>query len=106
MLDGFLYDILPMQVRTYSDARANLKTVMDQAIDNHEPIIITGKRGPCVLMSLEDWNAMDETAYLLSSPKNAERLSAAITELDRGENSVIFESIDALEDHVQRSRVG
>ena len=91
-----------MQVRTYSDARANLKAVMDQAIDDHEPVIITGKRGHCVLVSLEDWNAMDATSHLLSSPRNAERLRASIAELEKGENVVTFESFDALENHLQR----
>lgn len=90
---------MQMQVRTYSDARANLKTVMDQAIDNHEPVIITGKRGHCVLVSLEDWNAMDETSYLLSSPKNAERLRESIKEMEAGEAAMRFDNVEALIDY-------
>lgn len=99
--DNFVYDICVMQVRTYSDARSNLKAVMDQAIDNHEPVIITGKRGHCVLMSLEDWNAMDETSYLLSASKNADRLRESIKELERGESARTFDSVEALLDYTK-----
>lgn len=51
-----------------SEARANLYRLMDQTAASHEPVIITGKRGNSVLLSEEDWNAINETLYLLSIP--------------------------------------
>jgi antitoxin YefM len=70
---------------TYTEARQNFASVMDRACDNHEPIIVTRQKSrPVVLMSLEDYNAMAETAYLLSTPANAERLMASIREADAG----------------------
>lgn len=72
-----------MDVLTYSDARANLKAVMDSVVDDHAPVIIARQRGRAVVMvSLEDWAAMAETEYLLSSPINAARLRKARRELE------------------------
>lgn len=74
-----------MDVITYSDARAQLKSVMDRAIADKEEVIVTRKRGEAVVViSLETWNAITETLHLLSSPRNAERLRSAIQELDTG----------------------
>jgi antitoxin YefM len=70
---------------TYSAARANLADTMDRVCEDHEPIIITRNGQQAVVMlSLEDYNAMEETAYLLRSPKNAKRLVDAISELEAG----------------------
>jgi antitoxin YefM len=70
---------------TYTEARQNFASVMDRACDDHEPIIVTRQKSrPVVLMSLEDYNAMAETAYLLSTPANAERLMASIREANAG----------------------
>ena len=70
---------------TYTEARQNFASVMDRACDDHEPIIVTRQKSrPIVLMSLEDYNAMAETAYLLSTPANAERLMASVREADAG----------------------
>ena len=70
---------------TYTEARQNFASVMDRAFDDHEPIIVTRQKSrPVVLMSLEDYNAMVETAYLLSTPANAERLMASVREADAG----------------------
>ncbi len=70
---------------TYTEARQNFASVMDRACDDHEPIIVTRQKSrPVVLMSLEDYNSMAETAYLLSTPANAERLMASIREADAG----------------------
>ena len=78
-----------MRTLSSTDFRKNLSETMDQVNDDHTPVIVTRAGGkPVVLMSLEDYNAMDETAYLLSSPKNAERLSASIERLERGEGTV------------------
>lgn len=66
---------------TYSDARKNLASLMDRVTDSHDPIIITRRQAkPVVLMSLEEYNAIAETAYLLRSPKNAARLRESICE--------------------------
>lgn len=68
-----------------TELRANLSAVMDQVNDDHEPVIVTRAKGrPVVLVSLEDWASMDETAYLMASPANAKRLLEAIRELEAG----------------------
>lgn len=74
-----------MDVVTYSDARANLKDVMDRVVDDRTQIVITRKKAEAVVMvSLADWNAMEETMHLLSTPANAARLHESIRQLDRG----------------------
>jgi len=74
-----------MNVLTYSDTRANLKDVMDRVVEDRAPVIITRQKAEAVVMvSLADWNAMEETLHLLSSATNAERLRAGIKELDAG----------------------
>jgi antitoxin YefM len=74
-----------MESMTYTAARANLAKTMDRVCDDHEPVIITRSGETSVVMlSLEDFNSMEETAYLLRSPKNAKRLLEAIIELERG----------------------
>lgn len=74
-----------MDAITYSAARANLATTMDRVCLDHEPIIITrNSQQAVVMMSLEDYNALQETAYLLRSPKNTRRLIDAINELEGG----------------------
>jgi len=74
-----------MDVLSYSDTRANLKDVMDRVVDNHQPVVITRQKAEAVVMvSLSDWNAMEETLHLLSRPANAERLRAAISQLEAG----------------------
>jgi antitoxin YefM len=67
-----------MEQLTYSKLRANLKAALDRAADNHEVIVVERVRGSdAVLMSREDYEALNETAYLLRSPANAKRLVAA-----------------------------
>lgn len=74
-----------MDVLTYSDARANLKAVMDRVVEDRTQVVITRQKAEAVVMvSLEDWNAMEETMHLLSTPTNAERLRASIHQLDAG----------------------
>ena len=51
-----------------TEARSKLYSLIDEAADTHEPILITGKRGNAVLVSEEDWNSIKETLYLLSIP--------------------------------------
>jgi antitoxin YefM len=68
-----------MEAVNYSELRKNLKSVLDGVCENHEPIIITRKNSDnLVLLSYEDYSAIDETAYLLRSPKNAQRLRESI----------------------------
>ena len=74
-----------MDVITYSTARARLADTMDRVCDDHEPIIITrGGQQAVVMMALDDYKALEETSYLLRSPKNAKRLMDAIAELESG----------------------
>jgi antitoxin YefM len=74
-----------MDAITYSAARANLARTMDRVCEDHEPIIITrsGERS-VVMLSLDDYKALEETAYLLRSPANARRLLAAVAQLQVG----------------------
>ena len=57
-----------MTTITATEARANLYRLMDAAAESHEPVVITGKRTRAVLVSEADWNAMQETLFLLSIP--------------------------------------
>ncbi len=74
-----------MDAITYTTARAKLAETMDRVCDDHEAIIITrnGEQA-VVMMSLDDYKALEETSYLLRSPKNARRLLEAISELEEG----------------------
>lgn len=72
-----------MNTITYSSARSNLAETMEKVCDDHAPIIITRKAAkPVVMMSLDDYEALEETAYLLRSPKNIRRLMESMTELE------------------------
>lgn len=74
-----------MDAITYTAARANLADTMDRVCDDHEPIIITrNSQQAVVMMSLDDFNALEETSYLLRSPKNARRLLESIASLEGG----------------------
>ena len=57
-----------MTTLTASEARANLYRLIDQATESHQPIYIAGKRASAVLLSMEDWQAIQETLYLLAIP--------------------------------------
>jgi antitoxin YefM len=74
-----------MDAITYSAARANLAKTMDRVCNDHEPLIITrnGEQS-VVILSLEDYNSLEETAFLLRSPTNAKRLLSAISQLAAG----------------------
>ena len=77
-----------MDAITYSAARANLATTMDRVCNDHEALIITRNRERSVVMlSLEDFQALEETAYLLRNPANAKRLLAATEQLRAGKGS-------------------
>lgn len=68
-----------MNAINYSDLRSKMKAVMDNVVSSHEPIIVTRRNSDnVVLMSYEDYSSIEETAYLLKSPNNAERLRESI----------------------------
>jgi antitoxin YefM len=70
---------------TYTTARANLARIMDRVCESHEPVIITRSgQESVVVLSLEDFRSLEETAYLLRTPRNAKRLLEAIADLERG----------------------
>lgn len=69
-----------MQTLSASDARSKLYRLMDQAAESHQPITITGKRHDAVLVSAEDWQAIQETLYLLSVPGMRESIKAGMAE--------------------------
>jgi antitoxin YefM len=77
-----------MDAITYSSARANLASTMDRVCNDHEPLIITRNGEKAVVMlSLEDYKALEETAYLLRSPANARRLLSSIAQLNAGQGA-------------------
>ena len=74
-----------MDAVTYTAARQNLAQLMDKINENHSPVIITRQKADAVIMmSLADFNSMQETAYLLSNPANAERLRASMANAAKG----------------------
>ena len=77
-----------MDAISYTSARANLASTMAHVCNDHSPIIITRKsEAPVIMMSLEDYNAMEETTYLLRSPTNARELLESIAELEAGDGT-------------------
>ncbi len=72
-----------MDTITYSEARSKLAKTMEKVCDDHAPVIVTRKNSRSVVMiSLDDYEALEETAYLLQSPKNAHRLLESFAELE------------------------
>lgn len=72
-----------MDAISYTYVRNNFAGTMDKVCNDHVPVIITRKNAqPVIMMSLDDYNAMMETAYLLRSPQNAARLAQSIQELE------------------------
>lgn len=75
-----------MYTVTYTEARNNLKTVLDETIEFKEPTMITRNAGGnCVVMGLDEYNALVETSHLLSSPANVKRLVESIEQLSKGD---------------------
>lgn len=82
-----------MDAVNYSYTRQHLTAVMDKVGQDHAPVMITRQKGePVVMMALADYNALEETAYLLRSPKNALRLMSAMESL-RTKGGVVHELI-------------
>jgi antitoxin YefM len=77
-----------MDVVTYSEARANLKDVMNRVVEDKTEVIVTRQKAEAVVMiSLSEWNSISETMHLLSSPKNAERLRQSIEQMNAGKGT-------------------
>lgn len=75
-----------MDTLSYSDFRLNLAKQMDKVNQDHKPLLVTRQNAkPVVVMSLEDFQSYEATAYLMASPKNAERLNKAINEIALGQ---------------------
>jgi len=74
-----------MEAKTYTSVRQNLAKTMEKVCEDHSPVIVTRRKSSSVvIMSLEDYNALEETAYLLRSPKNTRRLIESIAQLEDG----------------------
>lgn len=87
-----------MQVFTYSDARNNLKSVLDRVIDDADVAMITRKEGQhAVVMGQDHYNSLMETLYLMSSPSNAAHLAKSIAEL-RASKVIEKELLDETKD--------
>ncbi len=77
-----------MDAISYTAARANLAKTMEKVCNDHSPVIITRKsESPVVMVSLKDYQAMEETAYLMRSPANARHLLESIAELEAGKGT-------------------
>ena len=73
-----------MDAFTYSYARQNMAKVMQQVCDDREPVIITAPKRKVVMMSLDDYNAMATTDYLLSNPANAAHIKESLQQAVEG----------------------
>ncbi|WP_454300416.1 type II toxin-antitoxin system Phd/YefM family antitoxin [Salana multivorans] len=74
-----------MRTMSYTESRARYAEVLDAVVDDREEIVITRSgRQPAVIVSLDDYESLKETAYLLRNPANARRLLASIDELETG----------------------
>jgi antitoxin YefM len=74
-----------MKALSYTALRSNLAKTMEKVCDDHEPIVITRKsEGAVVMLSLEDYESLEETTYLLRSPKNVKRLLESVSQLEEG----------------------
>ena len=77
-----------MDVITYSDTRAHLKDIMDRVVADRAPVVISRQKAESVVMiSLAEWNAIEETMHLLSTRENRDRLMTAITDLETGKGT-------------------
>jgi len=78
-----------MKAVTYTAARENLAEMMDRVCEDRDAVIITRKRDQAVvMMSLQEYEALEETAYLLKSPANTKRLLESIEQLEQGRGTV------------------
>ncbi|MGJ8619156.1 MAG: type II toxin-antitoxin system Phd/YefM family antitoxin [Methylophilaceae bacterium] len=83
-----------MDTLSYSAFRTQLAGVLDKVNNDHKPMMITRQNGkPAVVMSLEDFQSYEETAYLMANPENAKRLNRSIQEIEAG-NTTSHEIIE------------
>jgi antitoxin YefM len=76
-----------MNTISYSAIRKSLAKTMEQVCDDHAPIIVTRQNAkPVVMLSLDDYESLEETVYLMRSPKNAARLAESIGEIESGKS--------------------
>ena len=76
-----------MDTISYTKARNEFAGLMEKVCEDHAPVVVTRQnQKPVVMMSLEDYHAFEETAYLMQSPKNAERLNEAVKDLRNDDN--------------------
>ena len=83
-----------MKSISYTTARSNLAKTMELVCEDHAPIAITRQgEGAVVVISMDDYQSLEETAYLLRSPKNTRRLIESIAELegDKGQEKELIE---------------
>lgn len=86
----------PMKHTTSTDLRKNLSAYMDRVNDDHEPLLVTRANGkPVLMISVEDYDSLDETSYLLSSPANAQALRAAMAQVESGD--VVARTVEELD---------
>ncbi len=78
------------KVMSVSQVRADIYNVMDETAKTHEPVLITGKRNNVVMLSQEDWNAIEETLFLNSIPN----MASSIKEGMEADNSEFSEDIE------------
>lgn len=77
-----------MNALTYTHTRQHFADVMRRVNDDHTPVVVTSQRGkPVVIMSLDDFQSLEETAYLMRNPVGEERLVESINELRNGGGS-------------------
>ncbi|MFE3259916.1 type II toxin-antitoxin system Phd/YefM family antitoxin [Nocardia sp. NPDC059091] len=92
-----------MRAMHATEARANFYAVLDAATEDNDEVVITrsGGKAPAVVISLAEYNAMKETAYLMSSPKMARRLMESVAAVDAGEVEM-HELVDVPEEETPR----
>ncbi len=77
-----------MRTMSYSESRAHYAETLDSVVNDREEVVISRSgRAPVVMVSLDDYESLKETAYLLRSPENARRLLASIDRLEHGQGS-------------------
>ena len=80
-------ELLIVETLSYTDFRTNLAKQMDKVNEDHKPLLVTRQNAKAVVvMSLDDFNSYEETAYLMASPKNSERLLQAVADIENGKS--------------------
>ena len=93
-----------MDAKTFEEAKRNLEKLMDEAVESHEPVVITRDGKPAVvIVSLEDWKGERETDFLLRAPVNRDRLMRSIANADQ-KNYAKELSIDDLDRLIRASK--